>query len=157
MYLGKLHKISHDDITNISNLLKGIIPDKVMVFHNNVSRDEYSTLAHSPVELEIVSQVDSGPRQTSESREIDQHSGRGIFYLSVRCPDGRLFDAHALWITGRGFIYQHDKSGRSLCKGILESVHHDIAIMGTPPRVIYRDLQHIFTFLLDTSALLNTN
>ena len=79
VYLGKLHMISQDDITNISNLLKGIIPDKVMVFHNNGSRDEYSTLAHSPVEFEIVSQVDSGPRQTSKSREVDQHSGGGYF------------------------------------------------------------------------------
>ena len=156
MYLGKFHKISQGDITNISNLLKGIIPEKVFVFHNNVSRDAYSTLADSPMELEIVRQVDSGPRQTSKLREVDQHPGEEVFSLSVRCPNGRLLDAHALWITGKGFVYQHDKSERSRCKGILEGVYHDIAIMGTPPRVIYRDLQQIFSLLLDTSTLLNT-
>ena len=139
MYLGKLHKISQDDIFNISNLLKGIIPEKVLVFPNDVSRDTYSTLVHSPVELEIVRQVDSGPRQTSKLIEVDQHSGGDMFSLSVRCPNGRLLDAHALWITSKGFIYHHDKSEKSLCKGILEGVYHDIAIMGTPPRVIYRD------------------
>ena len=136
-------------MSNIFSLIKGIRTEKVFVFHHNWSRDEdFTFAAAAPLEVEIVTQVYSSLGQTSKSWQDNKKTRQGIFSLSVRCPNGNVLDAYALWIPGRGFIYSPYKSESGRCKGVLEGVSHDIAIMGTPPRVIYRDKKNRVTYIL---------
>ena len=144
VYLGKFHKLSQDNITNIVSLMKGIRTEQVFVFHNYGSRDEDFTSDVAPFEIELVTQVNSSPGQTSKLWQNNTQGG-WVISLSVRCPNSHVLDAYALWIPGRGLIYSHDKSEKTRCRGILEGVSHDIAIMGTPPRVIYRDVSNRVT------------
>ena len=55
--------------------MKGIRTEKVFVFHNYGSRDEDFTSDVAPFEIELVTQVNSSPGQTSKLWQNNTQGG----------------------------------------------------------------------------------